>query len=81
MDGYYYDEGRNNTINHVIKDLCGLRKKLKQEKHPAQMVIKWLMDSMYGKAIIKPVETDTTVKDKKMILKSVFHTIIITLIQ
>ena len=30
IDGYYYNEGRNNTINHVIKDLYDLRKKLKQ---------------------------------------------------
>ena len=25
-DGYYYDQGRNNTINHVIEDLYNLRK-------------------------------------------------------
>ena len=29
-DGYYYNEGRDSTINHVIKDLYDLRKKLKQ---------------------------------------------------
>ena len=28
IDSYYYNEGRTNTINHVIKYLCGLRKKL-----------------------------------------------------
>ena len=26
IDGYYYDQGRNNTINHVIEDLYNLRK-------------------------------------------------------
>ena len=31
-DGYYYNEGRNNTINNVIKDLYDLRKNLKQDK-------------------------------------------------
>ena len=65
IDGYYYNEGRNNTINHVIKDLYDLRKKLKQDKNPAQMVIKLLMSSMYGKTISKPVETDTVVKDNR----------------
>ena len=30
------------------------------------MVIKLLMNSMYGKTIIKPVETDTIVKDNKV---------------
>ena len=28
-DDYYYNESRNNTINHVMKDLYDLRKKLK----------------------------------------------------
>ena len=52
-------------INHVIKDLYNLRLKLKQDKNPAQMVIKLLMNSMYGKTIIKPVGTDTIVKDSR----------------
>ena len=29
IDGYYYNEGRNNTINNVIKDLYDLRKEFK----------------------------------------------------
>ena len=65
IDGYYYNEGRNNTTNHVIKGSYDLRKKLKQYKNPAQMLIKLLMNSMYGKTIIKPVETDTTAKDNR----------------
>ena len=32
FDGYYYNEGRTNKINHVIKDLYDLRKKLKKIK-------------------------------------------------
>ena len=62
IGGYYYDQGRNITINHVIEGLYNLRLKLKS---PAHIVIKLLMSSMYGKTIIKPVETDTTVKDNK----------------
>ena len=65
MFGCYYNEGRNNTINRVIKDLYGLRTKLKQDKSPAQMVIKLLMNSMYVKTIIKPVGTYTIVKDNR----------------
>ena len=65
IDGYYYNEGRNNTINHVIQDLYDLRKKLKQDKNHAQMVIKLLMGSMYCKTIIKPVETYINVKDNR----------------
>ena len=38
IDGYCYDQGRTNTINHVIDDLYNLRKKLTQDNNPAQMV-------------------------------------------
>ena len=81
IDGDYFDSGRNNTINHVIEDLYKLRVKLKKDKHQAQMVIKLLMNSMYGKTIIKPVETDTIVKDKKDDLKNMYLITIIVLIQ
>ena len=33
IDGYYYDQGRNNTINHVIEYLYNLRLKMKQDKN------------------------------------------------
>ena len=65
IDGYYFNEGRNNTINKVIEELYNLRVKLKKDKNPAQMVIKLLMNSMYGKTIIKAVETDTIIKDNR----------------
>ena len=65
IDGCYYGQGENNTINHVIEGLYNLRLKLKQGKTPAQIVIKLLMNSMYGKTIIKPVETDTIEKDSR----------------
>ena len=38
---------------------------MKQDKKAAPVVIKLLMNSMYGKTIIKPVETDTIVKDNR----------------
>ena len=62
IDGYYYDQGRNNTINHVIADLYSLRIKLKRDRNPARIVIQLLMNSMYGRTIVKPVETYTIVK-------------------
>ena len=65
IDGCYYDQGRNSTINHDAEDLYNLRLKLKQDKNPAQIVITLLMNSLYGKTIIKPVETDTVVKDHR----------------
>ena len=63
IDGYYFDEGRNNKINTVIQHLYDTRLKFKEEKNPAQVAIKLLMNSMYGKTILKPIETQTIIKD------------------
>ena len=64
IGGYHYNEGRNNTINHAIEDFYNLINNVKNlKKEPAQIVIKLLMNSVYGKTFIKPVETYTTVKD------------------
>ena len=35
--------------------------RFKHDKNPAQVVIKLLMNSMYGQTIIKPVDTDTII--------------------
>ena len=45
------------------------------------MVIKLLMNSVYGKTIIKPVGTDTIVKDDRDDFEKCFHTVLVTLIQ
>ena len=36
LDGYYFNEGRNNTINKVIQSLYDKRLKLKQDKNPSE---------------------------------------------
>ena len=38
---------------------------LKEDKNTAQVVTKLSMNPMYGKTIIKPIETDTVVKDSQ----------------
>ena len=45
------------------KNYAILERSLNNKKNPAQMVIKLLMNSMYGKTIIKPVGTYTIVND------------------
>ena len=57
--GYYFNSGRNNKNNNVIKNLYDLRLKLKDDTNPAEVVIKLLMNSMHGKTNFKPVEADT----------------------
>jgi hypothetical protein len=57
--GYYFNEGFNTEIKNTIKILFEERKKLKKEHNPAEMVYKLIMNSGYGKSIMKEVETET----------------------
>ncbi len=62
IDGYYFNEGHNNNINNVIQYLYDKLLELKKNKNPTQIVIKELMNSMYGTTILKPIQTETRVK-------------------
>ena len=57
--GYYYDEGRNCKLKEVIKTLFDERIKAKNEDNPIQAIYKLLMNSAYGKCLLKPIETET----------------------
>lgn len=57
LTGYYYNDGRNPTIKRVIKSIFDIRLKKKAEKNPIQVVYKLIMNSAYGKTILKPITT------------------------
>jgi hypothetical protein len=59
--GYYYDEGHNNKINDVIKHLFQARVDAKAVKNPIQAIYKLLMNSCYGKCLLKPINTETEI--------------------
>ena len=61
LQGYFFDEGRNDRLGATIQHLYDLRRRLKREKNPAQLVMKLLMNSAYGRTILKPIETDCVV--------------------
>jgi hypothetical protein len=61
VQGYYFNEGLNNTINTVIEELFNERAKKKKEGNPIQIVFKELMNSAYGKTILKPIEYETKI--------------------
>lgn len=63
--GYYYDDGHNNKINSVMKHLFNTRIEAKKNDNPIQEIYKLLMNSSYGKTLLKPIETDTNVISKK----------------
>ena len=57
--GYYFDEGFNKQVNDTILYLFNKRLEMKKEGNPAEMVYKLIMNSGYGKSIMKPVETES----------------------
>lgn len=56
LRGYYYDGGKNYTIRSVIREFFDRRNELKSQKNPLEKIYKLLMNSCYGKSIIKPIE-------------------------
>lgn len=66
--GIYFNEGRNANCK-IIKELFEERKKLKQEGNPAQIVLKLLMNSSYGKTLLKCDNTTIDVFDDNKLKK------------
>ena len=54
--GYYYDQKRDYRIGSVIENLFQLRLKYKKEGNAIQEIIKLLLNSIYGKTILKAIE-------------------------
>lgn len=55
LRGYYYDEGKNFAIQKVIRKIFDARLKYKAEGNPIESIYKLIMNSCYGKSILKPV--------------------------
>lgn len=55
LRGYYYDEGKNFGIQKVIRKIFDARLKYKAEGNPIESIYKLIMNSCYGKSILKPV--------------------------
>jgi hypothetical protein len=57
--GYYFNEGFNTKVRDVITTIFNKRLDAKKQKNPIEMVYKLIMNSGYGKSIMKPVETSS----------------------
>lgn len=64
--GYYFNEGFNTTINKFIDKLFRLRLRYQRACNPLEQTIKLLLNSIYGKSILKaiPIETKSVPKEK-----------------
>lgn len=56
LQGYYFNNGVNNKINKIIKYMFNLRLEKKKEKNPSELVYKLMMNSAYGKTLLKAVD-------------------------
>lgn len=65
LQGYYYSGKRDITIRQVVKDLFKLRKENKG--NPLEKIIKLILNSAYGKTILKPIDTKYKFKDDEEI--------------
>ena len=70
--GYYFDEGFNSKINIFIEKLFNLRKKYQDAKNPLQQTIKLLLNSIYGKSILKATTTETKCIPKDKAIKYIW---------
>ena len=66
INGYYFNEGRNNKLGDIIKNLFNTRLALKaDDENEAQLLYKEIMNSIYGKTILKPIDTEIKIISKK----------------
>lgn len=63
--GYYYDEGRNYTCQSVIRKLFEKRLEYKSQKNPIQLIYKLIMNSCYGRMIMKEITNEKVYVLKK----------------
>ena len=74
LDGYYFNEGHNDTIGKVINHLFLARIEKKKEGNPVQEVLKLVMNSSYGRTLLKPI----THKDKVFNTQKALNKYVIT---
>ena len=73
LRGYYYDTGFNKTINRFIDKLFRLRLRYKKAKNPLEQTIKLLLNSIYGKSILKAIPTETKCVPKEELYKYIWR--------
>ncbi len=70
--GYYFDKGFNNKINVFIEKLFNLRRRYQDANNPLQQTIKLLLNSIYGKSILKATTTETKCIPKDKAIKYIW---------
>jgi len=72
IKGYYFNDGFNYKIQEVITMLFNERLKKKKEGNPIQIIYKEILNSAYGKTILKASNIDTIYKNGKLEFEKYF---------
>ena len=64
LGGYYYHDNRDLKCQEVIQYLFEKRKEFKSQKNPVEQIFKLVMNSVYGKTIMKPINSKTKIIKK-----------------
>lgn len=59
LAGYYYNEGFNPKVCEVVEKLFQERLKMKQAENPIEQQYKLILNSAYGKTLLKARENET----------------------
>jgi hypothetical protein len=59
LRGYYYSRKRDYTIQDEIKKIFEIRKQYKAEGNPLHEINKLSLNTIYGKTILRPIDTTT----------------------
>ena len=65
ISGYFYNNGFNNKVNDIIQFLFNERLKQKKLGNPIEKIYKLLMNSSYGKCLLKPIDSDIEIVYKE----------------
>jgi len=74
IDGIYWNEETNNKMGEVINKLFQQRLKAKKEGNDAlQMVLKLMLNSAYGKTLLKKSDNEIKIKNASCINEYIFN--------
>lgn len=63
IDGFYFNEGFNTIHQKIVHLIYKKRSEYKRQKNPLNEVCKLMLNSMYGKTIMKPVSKEKKIFD------------------
>lgn len=62
--GYYWSDQKTYDVQDIIQTIYNTRAQYKEDKNPLETIYKLIMNSVYGKTILKPIQNSTVYVQK-----------------